>query len=632
MVITLFALLADKSPTDADRLLDELIIDEGGQRCSAITIAARNGHDKVVRMLLTKFHPNLECEGTVKFDGYVIEGASPLWCAAGAGHSAVVRTLVSHGADVNHPTCTNSTPLRAACFDGRLDIVEFLVENGADIHSANKYNNTCLMIAAYKGFADIVRFLLARGADPDVRAHCGATALHFAAECGHVHIVRQLLDSRAAILRNEYGMTPLVAAAERTRSEVVEFLVSLPGNNCTRIERIEALELLGASYANDKDNYSLERAYHYLMRAMQERYHAEGSEDAPLRKLPVVPIPAYEDRIECQTVEELQTIRHSPNALHMEALVIRERVLGIRNPEVPHPIIFRGAVFADCAKFDRCIALWMHALALRQNNHLSVNKDLLRFTQVFSQMLHTGVELIFDHVREVLNHAVVELDRNRIKLMTSSLSGEDRISLMDEMDSNIHTVLYLLVLITKLLKNCSFEQEKSLYCEVYKLNQMGLRTVRCGHTLLHLTVSASTTVDDFHTNDVCHFPCAATARLLIQCGADVNAKDAANNTPLHLIVAYRNPVSDFTTLHSIVSLLLDAGAHMDTVNARGETPFEAATSGVAEIILRTRSELSLKCMAAKAVKKFNVAYKGQVPRALEGFIELHGVPRMGCSL
>ena len=63
----------------------------------------------------------------------------------GAGHFAVVQTLIAAGADVNHPTATLSTPLRAACFDGRLDIVQYLVEHGADIHLANKYNNTCLV-------------------------------------------------------------------------------------------------------------------------------------------------------------------------------------------------------------------------------------------------------------------------------------------------------------------------------------------------------------------------------------------------------------------------------------------------------------------------------------------------------
>lgn len=40
-------------------------------------------------MLLTKFQLNLEEEGIVKFDGYVIDGASALWCAACAGINIV---------------------------------------------------------------------------------------------------------------------------------------------------------------------------------------------------------------------------------------------------------------------------------------------------------------------------------------------------------------------------------------------------------------------------------------------------------------------------------------------------------------------------------------------------------------
>jgi Fem-1 family protein b len=37
--------------------------------------------------------------------------------------------------------------------------------------------------------------------------------------------------------------------------------------------------------------------------------------------------------------------------------------------------------------------------------------------------------------------------------------------------------------------------------------------------------------------------------------------------------------SDFATLHSIILSLTEAGAHMDTVNSQGETPFDAATTG-----------------------------------------------------
>lgn len=75
------------------------------------------------------------------------------------------------------------------------------------------------------------------------------------------------------------------------------------------------------------------------------------------------------------------------------------------------------------------------------------------------------------------------------------------------------------------------------------------------------------------------FPCAATAKLLIQCGADVNAMDNERNTPLHVIVQYEKPISDFMTLHSIILDLVEAGAHMDTVNSQGKTPFDAATTG-----------------------------------------------------
>lgn len=47
-------------------------------------------------------------------------------------------------------------------------------------------------------------------------------------------------------------------------------------------------------------------------------------------------------------------------------------------------------------------------------------------------------------------------------------------------------------------------------------------------------------------------------------------------------------------------------------------------SGVAKIILRTQTKLSLTCMAAKAIKTYNLPYRGNVPRSLESFIELHG--------
>ncbi|XP_015127135.1 protein fem-1 homolog B [Diachasma alloeum] len=619
--MTLYAHLADKPREFVNRLINQKFIDEDGQRSTPFIVAARQGHDKVIKMLLDKFEPDIEQEGTVKFDGYFIEGASALWCAAGAGHLNVVKTLVKAGADINHATHTNSTPLRAACFDGRFDIVNYLVDHGADLHIANKYNNTCLMIAAYKGHLDIMTFLLEHEANPNEKALCGATALHFAAECGHCNIVSELLKYGATITKNVSGMTPLIAAAERTRANVVECLIS--ENVATKEEVIEAYELLGASFANDKDNYCLTTAYKYLHKAMKMRYSDPSNIN---RKEVAEPVHAYENWRESETLERLESLKNDANAIHMESLAIRERILGNHNPEVPHPIVYRGAVLADNARFDRCIDLWLHALYLRQRNSITAVKDLLRFAQVFSQMVHVGIDLHFSQVMNVLKASVIELGRNKTRMLASD-AKEDKEQSLEETESNVMTTLYILTILVKLMalneKACDEDTVEKTTFLVRKLCALKM-TLRDGQTLLHLAVNAKTPVDDFHTNNVCKFPCLATAQLLIRGGADVNAMDNERNTPLHVIATYQKPISDFMTLHSIILELIDAGAHMDIVNSQGETPYDAATTGVAEIILRTQTKLSLQCMAAKAVKTYNLSYSGNVPRSLESFIELHG--------
>ncbi|KAK9883902.1 hypothetical protein WA026_004844 [Henosepilachna vigintioctopunctata] len=572
MSIALYSLLTTVDPEEVNRILNKKLTDKDGQQCTPIIVAAKYGHEKAMRLLLSKFKPDLEQEGIIKIDGYVIEGASALWCAACAGHLGVVKILVQAGADVNHATKTNSTPLRAACFDGRLDIARYLIKHNADINIANKYNNTCLMIAAYKGHVDVVSFLLENGANPDEKALCGATALHFAAECGHADVVKELLKYNAKFFANDAGMTPIKAAAERTREEVVEYLIS--HQDISKMERIEALELLGASYANDKESYDIVKAYEYLHMSMELRFSDPNN---VIKKKLIAPIPAYENWIECQSLNQLECIEMNNNALHMEALTIRERILGIHNPELPHPVVYRGAVFADEARFDRCLDLWMHALQLRQKTYVSVMKDLLRFAQVFSQMLHVGVKVNYDHVVQVLSAAILELKRNKKKLKHPG-PKDDRNTLLDEMDGNLTTTLYILTILTKLLKQCSDEEKFNVNRMVFTLNQLQVAQ-RDGGTLLHLACNAETPVDDFHTIDICKFPCAETTRLLIQCGADVNAMDIDGNTPLHVIVNYHKPISDFMTLHSIITDLMEAGAHVDCVNKNGETPLEYAATG-----------------------------------------------------
>ncbi|TRY98837.1 hypothetical protein DNTS_027853 [Danionella cerebrum] len=611
-VLTLAALLLNHSPIQTHFLL-ETVTHAAGQRSTPLIIAARNGHEKVVRLLLEHYRVDIEQTGTVRFDGYIIDGATALWCAAGAGHYEVVRLLVSHNAKVNHTTLTNSTPLRAACFDGRLDIVRFLVEHNANISIANKYGNTCLMIAAYKGHADVVHFLLERGADANSTAHCGATALHFAAEAGHLEIVKELIRCQAAMVVNGHGMTPLKVAAESCKADVVELLLSHP--DCDARNRVEALELLGASFANDREHYDILKTYHYLYLAMLERFRDPGS-GVP-KTLPS-PVEAYGGRNECQSLQELEAIRHDRDALHMEGLMIRERILGADNIDVSHPIIYRGAVYADNMEFDQCIKLWLHALSLRQQGNRNTHKDLLRFAQVFSQMVHLKEPVRASDVELVLRASVLEIKRCMSRLQTST--DVELPSASDNYESNVFTFLYLVCISTK--TKCGEEERGRINKHIYDLIRLDPRS-REGLTLLHLAASSSTPVDDFHTNDVCSFPNAQVTKLLLDCGAQVNAVDHEGNSPLHLIVQYNRPISDFLTLHAIIISLVEAGAHTDMTNKQKKTPLDKSTTGVSEILLKTQMKMSLKCLSARAVQKHQIRYRDQIPKSLEEFVEFH---------
>ncbi|KAJ0174286.1 hypothetical protein K1T71_010432 [Dendrolimus kikuchii] len=579
MSLTLYALLYEKNTDEIDDLLNSDVCSDG-VKCTPLIAAARHGREGAVRILLEKFRPpvRLETEGTVKFDEYVIEGATALWCAAGAGHLGIVKRLVRAGANVNHATKTLSTPLRAACFDGRLDIVKYLVRH--------------VSLLYYRKPTSVV--------------------------------VCALLDHSAKILTNENGMTPLQCAAERARASVVEILAAR--SEVTRAQAIEAYELLGASFANDKEYYCLRMAYQYLHRAMAMRYDTRYG---LLLKKPADPIPAYDNWRESTTLEEVTRLQGNAHALHMEGLAVRERVLGTACPDLPHPIVFRGAVFADEARFDRCLALWRHALLLRQQNSVSVVKDLLRFAQVFSQMIHIGIELPLVQVCYVLEACAEELRRG-MKRIEKPQVNHDPDSLVEEYESNVRTALYLVAVAARLLENSGNSEEtaSSVRRAIFRLRNVRLRS---GQTLLHLAADRRTPVDDFHTSDVCQFPCTRTTRLLLECGVEVDTSDDMRRSALHVALISYQLIPDERehwneALCGVVCELLGGGAHVDAMDADGITPLVAAIGGPAESLVRSALRPRLSCLAAATLAQHGCHYApSQVPRDLHAFLTMHGV-------
>lgn len=360
---------------------------------TSLIMACRNGHFEVVEYLVEHCNANLEQSGLVNFENENIEGAPPLWCASAAGHLKIVKYLVSKGANVNSTTKSNSTALRAACFDGHFEIVKFLVENNADIEIANRHGHTCLMIACYKGHYNIAKYLINKGADLNRKSVKGNTALHDCAECGSLEIMKLLLSHNAKMAPDSYQMTPLLAAAVTGHSAIVEYL--LTRNECTPAEKISALELLGATVIDKK--HDMLSAYNYWKMALERRSIAvqvDPSEPAVslIKQLTIKhnPIEAYDYATEFLDKKELDEIMSDPDEVRMQALLIRERILGPTHPDTTYFIRYRGAVYADCGNFRKCILLWLYALDTQQKSleplHPMIQSSFLSFTELFQYM------------------------------------------------------------------------------------------------------------------------------------------------------------------------------------------------------------------------------------------------------
>lgn len=64
-------------------------------------------------------------------------------------------------------------------------------------------------------------------------------------------------------------------------------------------------------------------------------------------------VEAYDHVKEIDDMESLEDLLADPDEMRMQALVIRERILGPAHPDTSYYIRYRGAVYADAGKFNR---------------------------------------------------------------------------------------------------------------------------------------------------------------------------------------------------------------------------------------------------------------------------------------
>ena len=559
----------------------ETKIKDGDDLATPLVIAVRDGKLDFVKVLL-RYEANIETRATIKIDGEAIEDCTALWVAAAKGHFDVVRLLIEQSAEVDGRTSNNSTPLRAAAVDGHLDIVRCLVENGADVNARNNFNSTPLMITCHSGHLDVASYLVKHGANINLQDDDGRSCLHYASKRGHVQVVCKLLALGAKQTQNRNRLTPLLEASNDCKIEMVEWFINRP--ECSKEQRIDALELLGATIADDPDAYDIEKAFSFMKRGMEERYEDPS---CPLLKKKMEPVEAYQNRTESQTLEELSLLEGDDHAIQMEGLMIRERILGTDNTILRIPIRYRGAVLADSKKYELSVGLWTRAMEIAMNCNVPKTKDLENLTDLIAEMVQNGHSLSPQTIENIFEKLIDGKRKLSEKLKPGELEEEQK---NEAQETLLFNALYLLVMYTKV--QVSLEMKNDNMIELLQRFLCLEPRTREGNTLLHLAVWYKTPVrKDANLRGVCKLPCVETMKLLLHAGCDVNSVNIQGNTPLHLAVTFAPGPEQVEILKEMLELLLDLGADTKLIDKNGQTVIDCCETDEARGILSAKGGL-----------------------------------------
>jgi ankyrin repeat protein len=199
---------------------------EPNDGCRALKVAAREGKDEVVRVLLA----------WSRSTGQPVNKHITVCNAAEGYHVDVLRTVLdfwkispeTDGELLNVALCCAcSAPRDEPSYEVRMELEKarrerqkptavFLLDAGADVNFFWERNDTSSLLnaSAIPNAADVVQLLLNRGADVFIANHIRQTALYYAAESMDESTAKLLLEHGADVNARDFvSQTPLHRAA-----------------------------------------------------------------------------------------------------------------------------------------------------------------------------------------------------------------------------------------------------------------------------------------------------------------------------------------------------------------------------------------------------------------------------------
>jgi ankyrin repeat protein len=182
-----------------------------------------------------------------------------------------VKLLITKGAKLDSDHETVIVPLMATACSAHTNIAMLLLESGASVHETGRDGITALHCAAVSGAPDMVRLLCERGAIPDTVDNGGATALyrvcsHSEATDGHSQVVSALCELGATVdAQSNTGATAIFLASRWGSYDIVCLL-------CERGAMIDMKDYDGWTVLHYVANRSLSTGGHrQVIRTLCER-------------------------------------------------------------------------------------------------------------------------------------------------------------------------------------------------------------------------------------------------------------------------------------------------------------------------------------------------------------------------
>ncbi|XP_035775626.1 protein fem-1 homolog C-like [Anopheles albimanus] len=597
------------------------VVKRTSEGCSPLFIACRRGNVEITEYLITVCDANSEQKGMYEVpEDRSVHCVTPLWCACVSGKLPVVKCLVRLGSNINALSDTGSTPLRSACFMTHIDIVQFLVENGADIRKPNYNGGTCLINSVQS--VSLCTYLIGKGADVNARDIQDKTALHYAIQEHRLETTQLLLEHGAnPFAKSRYGDDALQTACLKGAHLIFDYLKIYVRYSYEQLA--DAHELIGSTFIDDL-NETRVAMLHWRM-----AHHIRHREEYIPKRPAVQTRAAYGHAVEFTTIAELDNIAADVDAMRVQSLLIYERILGIEHKDTLFRLMYRGASYADAHRFQRCIDLWLLALQVRVQKYSILYSDTCLTAQAIVRLMLDLLEKYNEvHGNEFVDlrprfedvYAVFTILTDNIKdaLRLISIRPVHR-KQQENFDRILKCLTHLMHLMLATAKTP--DDHAAIYRAVRGLVASNVRSAITSDTLLHLSLSRLNVIKSGYFSDDTHssrptFPSLGVVRLLLDCGADVGAKNESKSTPLIIAALPYNYERD------VVYMLLEAGADLDEPNSNDDRPLiHIALNPINDIPLM--KYMSLKCLCSTIIARFGIPYRNQIPRTLEEFVKRH---------